>query len=103
MFKAIIDFFTTLKLVQTFSYLKKILEVEPSTLIANLEKTAANYISELESLKEGYGDKHRIFDTHYRETTYRGPKDREIHHFKQYFDTLELHIRELEAQNKKKE
>ena len=66
LFVANIKSLTTLTSVQNFSNLKTTLEREPSTLIANLEMTAANYNSALEILKNRYGDKHRIIEAHYR-------------------------------------
>ena len=94
--------FTTLTSVQKFSYLKKTQQGEPSTLIANLEMTAANYNSALETLKDRYGDKHRIIEAHYRKLLNLDPKTEGYTHLKQFFDNLELHIRGLEAQNKEK-
>ena len=93
----------TLTSVQKISCLKTTLQEEPSTLIANLEMTAANYNSALEILKDRYGDKQRISEAHYRKLPNMDPKTEEYTHLKRFFDNLELHTRVLEAQNKKKE
>ena len=103
LFDANIISLTTLTSVQKFSYLKTTLEGEPSTQIANLEMTAANYNSALEILKDRYGDKQRIIEAHYRKLLNLDPETQGYTHLKQFFDNLELHIRGLEAQNKKKE
>ena len=68
-----------------------------------MEKTAANYNSPLEILKDSYGDEHRIMDTHYKKLINLDLKTEVNTHLKQLFDNLELHIRVLEDQNKKKE
>ena len=57
---------TTLTSVHKFSYLKTTREGEPSTLIANLELTAANYNSALEILKDRDGDNHHIIEAQNR-------------------------------------
>ena len=93
----------TLTPVQKFNYLKTTLQEEPSTLIANLEMTAANYNSALEILKDRYGDKQRISEAHYRKVLNLDPETEGYTHLKPFFDNLEPHIRGLEAQNKKKE
>ena len=98
-----INSLTTLTSVQKFSYPKTTLDGEPSTLIANLEMTAANYNSALEILKDRYGDKQLIIEAHYRKLLNLDSKTERYTHLKQFFDNLELHIRGLEAQNKKKE
>ena len=103
LFDANINSLITLTSVQKFSYLKTTLQEEPSTLIANLEMTAANYNSALEILKDRYGDKQRISEAHYRKVLILDPETERYTHLKPFFDNLELHIRGLEAQNKKKE
>ena len=103
LFDANINSLTTLTSVQKFSYLKTTLEGEPSTLIANLEMTAANYNSALEILKDGYDDKQRIIEAHYRKLLNLDPKTEGYTHLKQFFDNVALHICGLEARNKKKE
>ena len=113
LFDANFNSLTTLTSVQNFSYLKTILHhnnisseiqlpEEPSTLIANLEMIEANYNSALEILKDRYGDKQRIIEAHYRKILNLDPKTDGYTHLKQIFDISELHIRGLEAQNKKK-
>ena len=103
LFDTNINSLTTPTSIQKFSYLKTTLQGDPSTLIANLEMTAANYNSALEILKDRYGDKQRIIEAHYRKLSNLDPKTEGYFHLKQFFDNLELHIRGLEAQNKKKE
>ena len=44
-----------------------------------------------------------IIEAHYRKLLNLDPKTEGYTHLKQFFDNLELHIRGLEAQNKKKE
>ena len=74
LFDANINSLTTLTSVQKFNYQKTTLEGEPSTVIANLEMTAANYNSALEILKNRYRYKHSIIEAHYRKLLTLDPK-----------------------------
>ena len=83
--------------------MKTTLEGEPATLIANLEMTSRNYNTAIETLKDRFGDKHRIIEAHYRKLLSLEPKSENYQHLKDFFDKLELHVRGLEGQNKRKD
>ena len=102
LFDANINSLTTLTSVQKLSYLKTFREGEASTLIANLEMTSANYNSALEILKDRYVDKHRIIEAHHRKLLTLDPKTDGYTHLKQFFDILELHIRDSKPETRRK-
>ena len=85
LFQANVHNLTSLNDVQKFSYLKTTLEGEPATLIANLEMTSRNYNTAIETLKDGFGDKHRIIEAHYRKLLSLEPKSENYQHPKEIF------------------
>ena len=89
--------------VQKFSYLRTTLEGEPATLIGNLELSADNYDSAITMLQERYGDKNRIIQEHYKKLLNLEPGRESYRELKQFYDSLELHIRGLEGQGKDKD
>ena len=96
-FEATIHKNSSLQPIDKFNYLRAQLEKEALKSIAGLELTNANYDVAINMLKERYGNEQLMIDSHYTHLMDLQPAINKIHSLRATYDTIEQHLRSLQA------
>ena len=83
--------------IDKLNYLRSQLQGDSLRTIAGLESTNRNYDVAIGILKERYGNKHLITQNHYNKLTDLEPATENIYSLRSVFDTIETHLRSLDA------
>ena len=89
--------------IQKFNYLRAQLRGDASRSIAGFPLTNANYQRGIELLQERFGQSHRIINAHMEAMLNLPNPSTQLVSLQQFYDTLETHIRGLEALGKSHE
>ena len=89
--------------IQTFNYLRAQLRKDASRSVAGFPLTNANYQRSVELLQERFGQSHRIINAHMEAMLNLPNPSTQLVSLQQFYDTLETHIRGLEAFGKSHE
>ena len=89
--------------IQKFNYLRAQLRGNASRSISGFPLTNANYQRSIELLRERFGQRHRIIDAHMEAMLYLTNPTNQLASLRHFYDTLETHIRGLEALGKSHE
>lgn len=98
LFTATIHSNMSLSPVQKFGYLKKYLSGKPLELISGLKVCDSNYSVARDLIHDRYGNKQRSIDAHYSAMMAIPPCISETGSLRNCINTLEVHLRSLEAQ-----
>ena len=88
---------TSLAPVDKLNYLMANIEGEAKQAIAGLRSTGSNYEIAIQMLKERFGNKQAVIDSHYTELTNLPAANSQTSKIRIIFDKLEMHLRSLEA------
>ena len=83
--------------IDKLNYLRSQLESEALKSIAGLELTETNYDVAIAMLKERYGNTELIIENHYSQLSDMSPASDKTSELRRVFDTVEQHLRSLEA------
>ena len=89
--------------IQKFNYLRAQLRGDASRSIAGFPLTNANYQRSIELLQERFGQSHRIINAHMEAMLNLPNPTTQLVSLQHFYDTLETHIRGLEALGKSHE
>ena len=89
--------------IQKFNYLRAQLRGDASRSIAGFPLTNVNYKRSIELLQERFGQSHRIINAHMEAMLNLPNPSTQLVSLRQFYDTLETHIRGLEALGKSHE
>ena len=89
--------------IQKFNYLRAQLRGDASRSIAGFPLTNANYQRSIKLLQERFGQSHRIVNAHMEAMLNLPNPSTQLVSLQQFYDTLETHIRGLEALGKSHE
>ena len=87
----------TLNDIDKLNYLRSLLQGDALRTIAGLELTNSNYDVAIDILKERYGNKEVITQNHYNKLNDLESATENIHSLRFVYDTIEQHLRSLEA------
>lgn len=83
--------------IDKLNYLRSQLEGAALRTIAGLELTNSNYGVAIDILKERYGNKQFVIQNHYNRLSDLEEATNQVHSLRFVFDTIEQHLRSLEA------
>ncbi|MEM7375590.1 MAG: DUF1759 domain-containing protein, partial [Bacteroidota bacterium] len=83
--------------IDKLNYLRSQLQGDALKTIAGLESTNSNYTVAIDILKERYGNQQLIIQNHYTKLADLEAASDRIHSLRSVFDTIEQHLRSLEA------
>ena len=83
--------------VDKLNYLRSKLTGEALEAVAGYQLTNENYPIVIDVLKQRFGNKQMIIDTHYRSLSHLPPATNQVGKLRQCYDTIECYLRSLEA------
>ena len=96
-FQAAVDNNNTLSNVEKFNYLRSYLANDAYNCVAGLSLTNENYVQALNLLKERYGNKQKIITSHVNELLEMDICGSDTKTIRQFYDTIESHVRSLQG------
>ena len=102
-FKTAVHSNNSLSDVQKFTYLKAQLSGEAANSIEGLPLTESNYMQALNILEERFGQPHKIINAHMQALLDLPSPSDSVTHLRRFYDSMENHIRGLEALGKRQD
>ncbi|XP_028407556.1 uncharacterized protein LOC114530174 [Dendronephthya gigantea] len=87
--------------IQKFTYLKAQLSGEAASSIEGLPLSESNYAQSIQILEERFGQPHKIVNAHMQALLDLPTPSDSVTHLRKFYDSMENHIRGLEALDKK--